>query len=211
MIRAFAAAVICAPLLFCSCKSSLDRQPEGRLVFEDRFDRKEPGADWLDTGGAYRIENGALRAKGARNRPLWLKRKLPRDARIEFRALSKSPAVDIKAELWGDGKSKATSVSYSATSYVIILGGWNNSLSAIARMNEHGKDRVIKKRPRPTDNRWYSFAIVRQGGLVSWFLDRDLFMRMDDPQPLEGDGHEYFAFNNWESEVLFDDLLIYAL
>ncbi|MCP4606089.1 MAG: hypothetical protein GY847_37190 [Proteobacteria bacterium] len=183
----------------------------GRLVFEDHFDRKELGADWLDTGGGYRIISGELRAQGARNKPLWLKAKLPRNARVEFTARSMSRAVDIKAEVFGDGKSKAIKASYTATSYVVILGGWGNTRSIIARMNEHGPDRKAREEPKGVPEKSYRFSIVREKNLFSWSLDGQPFLEMDDPKPLEGPDHEYFAFNNWTSEVFFDDVAVYEL
>jgi hypothetical protein len=184
---------------------------KGRLVFKDSFNRKEIGPNWRDTGGNYRIVDGKLRAQGARNKPLWLRNKLPRNAKIEFTAISLSPAVDIKVEAWGDGQSKATNLSYTATSYVFILGGWNNTKSIIARMNEHGKDRKVKTRPKGIPGKTHHFLIVRIKNQLNWVLDGEEFLDLVDSEPLEGSGHEYFGFNNWESEVLFDDLAIYAL
>lgn len=183
----------------------------GTLVFSDNFNRETIGANWLDTGGGYRIVGGKLRAQGARNKPLWLKKKLPRNARIEFTASSLSPAVDIKVEAFGDGRSKAINRSYTATSYVFILGGWNNTKSIIARMNEHGKDRKVRTKPKGIPGKTYHFSIVRKENRLEWNLDGKPFLTMDDGNPLAGRGHEYFGLNNWESEVLFDDIAIYAL
>mgnify|MGYP006290731081 CR=1 FL=1 len=199
----------------CSSKRPAEPPPEpagGRLVFEDKFERSKLGDDWRDTSeGAYRIVEGELRARGARNHPLWLKRELPRDVRVELTARSTSPAVDIKIELFGDGSSHAERASYTATSYVLILGGWNNSRSIIARMNEHGDDRVARTAPRAEPNRRYAFSVTRRGERLTWSLDGEKFLSMEDAQPLVGPSHEHFAFNNWESEVFFDDLAIYAL
>jgi hypothetical protein len=185
--------------------------PAGELLFEDRFDRDVLGPDWSGPNGSYRIVEGKLVAEGAKNRPLWLKTKLPRNAKVEFKASASSPAIDIKAELWGDGKSVPTTASYKATAYVVILGGWNNSRSIIARMDEHGKDRQSRKEPKATSGRPYGFTIVRQGSLFSWFVDGQPFLELDDSNPLEGPGHEYFAFNNWKSKVIFDDFVVYKL
>ena len=201
-------------LLVLACsrdKTASSSSLTGKLVFEDKFDRAELGDNWLDTGGGYRIVNGELRAQGAKNKPLWLKKKLPRNARVEFVARSESDAVDIKVELFGDGKSKAVRASYTATSYVLILGGWNNSRSIIARMDEHGDDRQVRTEPKGEKSKRYRFSITRFANKLSWYLDSELFLEMDDGAPLEGDGHEFFAVNNWTSEVFFDDLAIYKL
>jgi len=66
-----------------------------------------------------------------KNNPLWLKAKLPQNVAVEFDARSQSPEGDIKVEIFGDG-------SDHASGYVLIHGGWNNSLSIIARRDEHG-------------------------------------------------------------------------
>ena len=63
-----------------------------------------PAADW-------HIEAGRLCVKGARNHGAWLARMLPTNVRIEFDAVSNSPEGDIKAEIFGDGASAASSVS----------------------------------------------------------------------------------------------------
>ncbi len=185
--------------------------PTGRLVFKDDFNREQLGDNWRQAGSAYRIEKNELLAQGAKNHPLWLKAKLPRDARIEFSARSMSTAVDIKAELFGDGRSKPVAASYKATSYVLVLGGWNNKLSIIARMDEHGADRVVRRSPKGIPKKQYQFTAVRQGKRLSWYVDGAPFLELEDPNPLADAGHEHFAFNNWRSKVFFDDLCIYEL
>lgn len=212
-MRIYAIAIAAAAAISCSGGRG-DPAPTagGRKVFEDTFDRHDLGPDWHDTSsGRYSIVDGKLRVQGARNRPLWLTRELPRDARVEFVARSDSPAVDIKVEVFGDGRSFARQASYTATSYVVILGGWNNSRSIIARMDEHGSDRVERTAPRGEPRRAYRFAITRKGGMLSWWLDGERFLELDDSEPLAGTGHDHFAFNNWASEVFFDDLAVYEI
>jgi hypothetical protein len=213
MMRIYAIVLAVAGAISCS-SGSRESTPAagGRKVFEDTFDRTDIGADWLDTSsGRYSIVDGRLRVQGARNKPLWLKRKLPRDCRVEFTARSESPAVDIKVEVFGDGRSFAKRASYTATSYVVILGGWNNSRSIIARMDEHGSDRKVRTSPKGETGRVYRFSIARKGGGLNWFLDGEPFLDLDDGAPLAGAGHEHFAFNNWASEVFFDDFAVYEI
>lgn len=183
----------------------------GSEGFRDDFNRRDLGALWTNTGGNYQIRDGKLYVRGARNKPLWLRRRLPRDARIEVTVQSDSPEGDIKIEAWGDGTSRAESVEYTATSYVVIFGGWGNSLNVLARMEEHGHDRVVGARKRVEPHTPYHLKIERRGSVVTMWVDDQQIARMDDPNPLEGRGHEYFAFNNWESELWFDDLRITPL
>ena len=221
MLRGFVktlAGMVAAALLSAGCTlkpsepaAETASMPEGRTIFTEKFDGPL-GARFNDTSdGAYTVVDGKLRVQGAHNRPLWLNERLPADARIDFTMRSASPAVDIKVEVFGDGKSFAKRASYTATSYVLILGGWNNARSIIARMDEHGLDRKVREAPRGEVDRTYACSIVRVGGALSWYVDGERFLEFEDPEPLRGQGHEHFAFNNWESEVYFDDLVIREL
>lgn len=181
------------------------------------------GAEWHQAGtSVWHIEEGRLCGQGAHNHGIWLKRTLPINARIEFDAMSDSPDGDIKAEVWGDGQSSATSISYTnATSYLAVLGGWKNTFHVLARMNEHGTDRKeIKIDPSSDDPREkpvtrgqsYHFKIERTDGkTVRWFVDGVEYLSYADPQPLAGVGHDHFGFNDWEVKVCFDNVKVTPL
>lgn len=191
--------------------AACNRAPAITAEFRDDFNRAELGPDWRNTGGPYRIVDGRLSVRGARNKPLWLLRKLPRDVEIELVAESRSPSGDIKIEVFGDGESYAKEMSYTATSYVVIFGGWHNSKSMIARRDEHGPMSVAREDVKVQPGRPYRFKIVRKGREIAWFVDGQPFLAYQDPNPLEGDAHQFFAFNNWESDLYFDDLVIRPL
>ena len=59
--------------------------------------------------------------------------------------------------------------------------------------------------------RTYHMKIERKGDTISAWVDGELLARMKDPDPLAGSGHEYFAFNNWQAELWFDNLKITPL
>jgi len=179
--------------------------------FRDDFEREDLGDVWHNTGGRYRIQDGWLNIQGARNRPLWLRRRLPRDVRIEFDVRSESPQGDIKVEVFGDGSSRATSESYTATSYVVIFGGWNNSLNIIARMDEHADDRAVGPRRPVEPGRTYRMKIERVGDTITAWVDGEELASMTDDEPLYGRGHDHFAFNDWEADLWFDNLEITPL
>ena len=112
--------------------------------------------------------------------------------------------------MFGDGESfDPDKGSYVSTGYMLIFGGWNNSLSVICRQNEHDDGRKAERRDiRVEPGRKYHFTITRRGGAIDWAIDGRPFLSWTDPEPLAGSGHEYMAFNNWESNVTFDNLTI---
>ena len=102
------------------------------LPFQDNYeDPATVGKNYFSTGGHYRTVGGQLLSPGVKNNPLWLKAKLPQNVAVEFDARSQSMEGDIKVEIFGDGTDHASG-------YVLIHGGWNNQLSIIARLDEHG-------------------------------------------------------------------------
>lgn len=204
-----AVAVLASALAVGGCT---DKHKPIKGPYKDKFDRKVLGEDYHNTGGPYRIVDGKLHVQGAYNKPLWLERRLPRDAVIELDVTSKSKDGDIKVEAWGDGESFAKHKgAYLASSYVFILGGWGNSISALARLDEHGKDRKERRDFKVEPGRTYHWRIERKGNKLSWKIDGKPFLEMNDSAPLEGKHHAYFGFNNWASDLYFDNLQIKPL
>lgn len=172
------------------------------------------GNAFYATGDGYRVEQGALSARGAHNHPLWLRKRLPHDVRIELDAWSNENRGDLKIEIFGDGHSfDPDGGRYTATGYELIFGGWYNSKSIIARLDEHGGDMVQRTEPKVVAGKRYHWRIERRGKVLTWFVD-DMttpFLRYEDPRPLENAGHEYLGFNNWETDTWFDNLEITPL
>lgn len=138
--------------------------------FRDDFDRPnapsgdgsssggtELGPDWMASApNIWHIESGRVCGEHARNHGLWLKKAIPVNARIEFDAVSMSTDGDVKAEFWGDGRSAATSISYTnATSYLAISGDgtttstcWRASTNTGATAKKSPSSRTPKIRSR---------------------------------------------------------------
>lgn len=184
------------------------------------------GPNWQVALGsnAWKIENGRLCGKGALNKGVWLKKILPVNARIEFEGISDSADGDLKAEVWGDGKSGATATSYTnATSYIVVLGGWKNTFHVLARKNEHGKDRKEMKVDKESDDprehpvsvgQTYKFKIERSDGhTVHYSVNGLELMSYDDPEPFAGVGHDHLGFNNyWDTiKSCYDNVKITPL
>ena len=210
VLTIFAFIVLCAAGFACTPQGDPSVGPGG---YTDDFDRDDLGDRWFNTGASWRIIAGQLNIRNARNRPLWLRRVLPHDARIEFDVRSESADGDIKCEIYGDGTSRAVSEEYTATSYVMIFGGWHNTLNGIARMDEHGQDRVMQPvgANRVVPGQTYHMRVERRGDTVTSFVDDAQIARMVDSSPLEGRGHDHFAFNDWEVELWIDNLRITPL
>jgi hypothetical protein len=199
-------------LTFTACK--VKDPPPVTGEWKDTFERDEIGGDYYKSGPGYDVSSGALSAKGAHNHPLWLRKKLPHDVRIELDCWSNEERGDIKVELFGDGKSfDPDGGAYMATGYELIFGGWFNSKSIIARLDEHAKDVVQNVALKVQPTRHYHWRIERLGKKLTWFVDdmQTPFLVLDDAAPLENQGHEYFGFNNWESDTWFDNLVITPL
>lgn len=193
-----------------NCKQSI-KAPLLTEPFYDNFERIELGNDWYDTttNRNYRIVNGELVVSYAHNHPLWLRKRLPQKFTVEFDAWSNSHEGDIKFELCGDGVSFATQPSYVATGYVLIFGGWRNSRSIIAKRDEHGAEMAVRKEPKVIIGQKYHFVIRVNRGIIQWYIDNVLFLEYRDLEPICGkEGQEFFAFNNWETELHFDNLKI---
>lgn len=187
------------------------RAEDGVVLFRDDFERDELGPEWLPTGPGAAIDNGVLKVEDLENHPLWLLRPLPDDVRVDLDAWATTEEGDIKVELCGDGKSSATSPNYVASGYVLVFGGWNNSLNAIARRNEHGRDRQTATEPKVEPGRRYHFTITRSAGELRWEIDGREVLAFEDDAPLRGPGHQHFAFGGWQAETHFDNLVIEAL
>lgn len=187
-----------------ACLPTSPAAPPLAEVFRDDFERGELGQRYHKAGGTWRVEGGALHSSGDHNIPLWLDIPLPTNVRVEFTAWSNSPQVDTKIELFGDGLRHESG-------YIVILGGWNNQITTIARLDEHEKTRV-EKRTRWEKGRKYRWRVQRTNGrdLELW-VDGEKVLTYADAAPLLGPKNNRLAFTNWESDVFYDELVITPL
>ena len=110
-------------------------------IFEDDFNRAGIGENYANLGGDWKIENLKLVSVRAENKNLVLKSvDLPQNAVIEMTMKSNSKDIDVKFNLWGDGKPHD-----HGDGYTFILGGWKNRVSVISKLDEHEKKRSEKK------------------------------------------------------------------
>ncbi len=180
----------------------------GKLVFSDDFERAELGVDWVvKHPGEWTLEAGGLVAHRVkvyddRNKGVWLQRKLPAKARIEFVGEVRSAKGDIKCEVF------ARSAEHES-GYSIIFGGWNNTINTITRLGEHEPNRVVQRPHVPVQSKTkYRWAVVRNDHVVRWYVDGKFMASYPDKAPVKG---PYFGFNNWLSDVRFDEVKVFDL
>lgn len=212
----FKALIIVTPVLLAACQ---DKQPRryadttraglsgGQLVFEEDFSK---GLDrWQVEGKNWRIVDGAL-FTGDRpndNNGIWLKEALlSRNMRIEFdaRSVKGNNEVfegDIKCEFGG-------ATPEHIAGYVMIFGGWKNSLNTIARLEEHTGRMTTDDKRKVEEDKTYRIALVRLGNDIKWFIDGKPFLSARDEAVLTGGN---FGFNNWNSRFYVDNLKIFKL
>lgn len=179
----------------------------GEVVFSDDFERASPGVAWTAAEGDWVIEGGALHSTAAENKGIWLADDLPERVRISFDVRSeelksgKPFPGDVKCEVF------ASEAKHQA-GYVLINGGWGNKLDVIARLDEHGSDRAEQPAAPVEPGVAVRWTVARTGDTLYWFRGGKLHMLWDDSAPLPG---RRFGFNNWRSNVYFDNLEIVRL
>lgn len=181
----------------------------GKLLFQEHFDTPELSAHWLTKQeGEWHVVDGWLKAEKVenedlRNQGIWLQDPLlPPKTRITFKARSMTQVGDMKCEVFNQAPKHETG-------YSVIFGGWNNTTNAIARHGEHEPNRHNQSEPpKVQPGKAYTWTIVRTDNVVRWYIDGKFMVAYDDPAPIAG---QYFGFNNWASDVRFDDVEVYEL
>jgi Domain of unknown function (DUF6250) len=179
----------------------------GKLIFSEDF---SGGLDkWNVEGENWRIVDGQLFSgdKSNNNAGIWIKKAvLPENYRIEFKA--KSVKGNNKV-FQGDMKCEFGGVEPAHISgYVMILGGWQNTLNTLCRLEEHTGRLVIDQSRKVKEGQTYLIQLVKSAGELQWYLDKKLFLTTTDKEPLTGPN---FGFNNWNSRFYIDDVKIFAL
>lgn len=191
----------------------------GRKVFSDDFERDQLGDKWTSGIKKWRLKNGTVHNAGADNKGLWLLEKLPTgDVRIEFDVLSRKFVTrnregKEKTQFSGDLKCEAFAKEPEhQKGYVFIFGGWNNSINRIARLEEHGNGPgawVVDGPSHPVKaDHNYRMKVVRMGDTVGYYADDKYLVHATDGSFING---RYFGFNNWRSQLTFDNVAIYKL
>jgi len=183
---------------------SMDGLTGGELLFEDGFEGTKLGDGWNPHPRARLVEGWLHIEKNRNEPPIWTTQALPEKVRVEFDARARSDEGDIKFEVFGDGEAHQSG-------YIVVFGAHNNSEDWFARLDEHGPDRITRATVGVEKDRVYHFALVRTDSQVRCFVDGNPFLMFEDPDPLVGTGHQFFAFNTWDSPLEFDNVKVFDL
>jgi hypothetical protein len=70
----------------------------------------------------------------------------------------------------------------------------------------------VERRDRKVEiGRTYRMRVERRGARLRWLVDGEEFLVLDDARPLEGPGHDRFAFSSWDADVFFGELRVEPL
>jgi hypothetical protein len=102
-------------------------------------------------------------------------------------------ASDINVTLCGDGKDLTTG-------YNFIFGGWHNTVTRILRNNQVVAETKSSLIPAGSLHRlWLYFKAERRGKELRFWVDNNLVLRYEDPEPLPGDR---VALWTWQNGVM---------
>jgi hypothetical protein len=99
-------------------------------------------------------------------------------------------ASDINITIGGDGRDLTSGYSF-------LFGGYQNRMTCILR-----GDRTVAQTQRriPIDGnihrRWFHLKVARHGSRLLYWIDDELVLDYDDPDPLTGDQIALWTWNN---------------
>lgn len=188
-----------------ACAKPVDPLTGGKLVFTEDFEGSGLPPAWSTKSVVWKVAQGRLTGARAENEGVWLSQPLPEQVRVTFTVSSASPDGDIKFEIFNDGKTHQSG-------YIGIFGGWKNSLNIIARLDEHGTDRLVGAEGQAVvKDRAYEMTVVRTDNRVRWWVDGQPFLTYADAAPLRGEGHNHLGFNTWHAPLSYDAVRVYDL
>lgn len=173
--------------------------------WQDTFERGSIGRNYRQTGPGYALAAGRLTATDAHGRPLWLRKRLPHDVRVELDAGTSDPAGELRVELFGDGEGDPEGPQPVASGYAFALTG------SEARLDRPGALPTTATVARgAATTHW---KLERSGRTVRWFVGdmQHAVLTYVDPRPLEDDTHAYFGFVDGTDATWFDNLVITPL
>ncbi|MFQ5809919.1 MAG: family 16 glycoside hydrolase, partial [Armatimonadota bacterium] len=136
---------------------------------------------------------------------LWSKRVFEGDMTLEFYAaiqmdLPEEPgyshASDINCTICGDGQRIGSGYSF-------IFAGFGNKASAIlrkddvvAKSNKFKFDNPVSMNVKTFQRHWFHIRVEKRGGRLRFFIDDELALEYEDPEPLPGGRVGFWTYDN---------------
>lgn len=143
---------------------------------------------------------------------VWSKRQFRGDQVIDLHsAVMMDYGVGSGYRRFGDmNLSFCADGSNLGSGYTLMYGGFNNARTCLWR-----RDKVVAERadrPYPTrkggaHKNWYNLRAEKLGGRVRFYLNQELILEYEDPEPLEG-GH--VALWTWDGGMMIPRVRIFA-
>ena len=163
--------------------------------------------DWRSESGLWRIANrwscspqwSWLGGESAEVAALWHKREFRGDMTLDFYAAPKmgsasgagviETAADMNISLCADGRNPDSGYSF-------VYGGWRNTFTRILRKGQSVAETRDVLPPSWRDSnplrtglnnlhrRWFHFTVVKKGPIIRYYVDNELALQYDDPEPL---------------------------
>ena len=181
---------------------------EGKLVFEDKFDRAELGPDWIVESGAWQIRNGHLEAKtggGTEECRIKFARSVGKNFRLEYTCASNSPQ-DLSAMICSDPAKKGLS------GYIFGFASGYNSYNYIGRT---GPFKILVRTIQEgfasgaNPGQKHRIAVENRDGKLRMFRDGKLELAAEDMFSNELTGKSFGFFTYFQGE--FEDVKVYQL
>ncbi len=169
---------------------------------------KEAASDWRIASGIWEVTNrwqcdprwSFFSGRSQRLAAIWNKREMVGDVTLEFYAAIKMDAErgrryeyasDMNCTISADGTDLTSG-------YNFMFGGWRDQRSAIMRGDKILVESASKVIPREDNihRRWFYLKARKHGNKLSFYVDSNLILEYNDPQPLTGKRAAIWTYNN---------------
>ncbi|NOZ23219.1 MAG: hypothetical protein GXP25_19265 [Planctomycetes bacterium] len=164
-------------------------------------------SDWRVAAGTWEVSNrwqcddrwSFFSGRSNRLAAIWNKKEMKGDITVECflgpkmdqeRGRRYEYVSDMNITICADGKDLTSGYSF-------IFGGWLNTRSRIMKGNKVLAER-FKRIPSEMNihRRWFHIKVKRQGTHLSFYVDNELILECDDPEPPKGGHVAIWTYNN---------------
>ncbi len=167
------------------------------LVFSDDFERNELGSDWEVVSGIWHVADGVVSGAGV----LATSRGFPEDGSMAFQRLEFEATADVSEAEFDDpraisdlsavlhGRLDAQTGDFLQSGYFFQFGWKYNTRT---RISKHGTPIIADNSPETliVPGKTHHVAMVNESGRLRLYVDGNLVIATNDPQPLLGGGND---------------------